>query len=266
MTIQNMITGFIAAVIVSVISYEIKLLSKSGAAAAVILGFFIFGLGGLKWSVPLLTFFILSSLLSKFRKGKNEEVENYFEKSEVRDYLQVLSNGGLAGILVIVYSFRPNELFYIMYLATLAVVCADTWATEIGTIRKTATYNILDFKPIAQGTSGGISMPGIFGAFLGSSIISLSGLFWLNSNIVLTIFTVIITGVIGCMFDSVLGAAVQLQYRCVQCGKITEKKIHCGIPSSRIRGMKGINNDTVNFLSALFGILFIVLIVNLVKL
>ncbi len=46
-------------------------------------------------------FFLLSSLLPKIIKSKNKEVETYFEKSGARNYLQILANGGLGGMLVI---------------------------------------------------------------------------------------------------------------------------------------------------------------------
>ncbi len=68
-----------------------------------------------------------------------------------------------------------------IYLVTLSAVCADTWATEIGTWKKTATYNILNLKPVAQGVSGGISVHGTIGAVLGSITILFSG--YLEHNV-----------------------------------------------------------------------------------
>lgn len=119
--------------IIAFLSVKARFLTVGGAIAAFILAGLIFGLGGIKWSVPILTFFILSSILSKLRKKRNVEVEIFFEKSGVRDHYQVIANGGLGGVLVILYAIYPNELFYLIYLATLSAVCADTWATEIGT-------------------------------------------------------------------------------------------------------------------------------------
>src|SRR3989339_322569 len=177
-TVSSVLIGITFAALIAGISFRVKFLTLSGSIATFILAGFIFGLGSIKWSIPILTFFILSSILSKLRKKKNAEIELFFEKSGVRDYFQVLANGGIGGVLVIWNFISPNELFYLIYLSSLAAVCADTWATEIGTWKRTATYNVLNFKPIEQGVSGGISVIGTFGALLGSLAICFSGIFW----------------------------------------------------------------------------------------
>ena len=256
----NILLGFFFAAVIVIVSYRVKFLTLSGSIATFFLAGVIFSLGGIKWSVPILTFFILSSILSKLRKKKNEEVELFFEKSGVRDYMQVIANGGAGGVLVILYTLNPNELYYLIYLATLSAVCADTWATEIGTWKKTPTYNILNLKPIEQGVSGGISWVGSVGAVLGSAAIAFSGIVW-NSISTLEYFVlIIISGVLGSFFDSLLGATIQAQNLCVVCSKITEKKIHCGSEANHHRGKKWINNDVVNLLSGIAGGVVIVVL------
>ena len=252
--------GMAAALAVAVISYRLKFLTADGSAATFVLAAFLFGLGGIKWSVPIMAFFLLSSILSKIRKKKNEEVEMYFEKTGTRDYMQVIANGGLGGILVILNSLYPAEVFYLIYTATLAAVCADTWATEIGTLNKTGTYNILNLKPITQGTSGGISVIGSVGAFLGAFIISLSAVFWVEYNLIYYFFIVIFAGTAGSFFDSFLGATIQAQNKCAVCEKITEKDIHCGEKAGHFRGIIWMNNDLVNLLCGLAGGLIIIII------
>ena len=109
-SVDTVLIGILFAALIAGISFRVKFLTRSGSIATFILASFIFGLGGIKWSVPILTFFILSSILSKLRKKRNESVEIYFEKSGVRDYLQVIANGGLGGILVIINTINPNEI------------------------------------------------------------------------------------------------------------------------------------------------------------
>lgn len=258
--IFNLFLGVILAGIVAVVSIKYKFLTQSGSVATFILAGFIFGFGGLKWSIPIMTFFILSSLLSKVRKKANENVETYFEKSGTRDYLQVFANGGLGGLLVIYNQFSFSDLNYYIYLASLAAVCADTWATEIGTLRKRNTYNILNFKKIEQGISGGISFVGTFGAFLGSLIIALSGFFWIDLNWLYYFLLMIGAGLFGSFFDSFLGATFQSQGQCNVCSKITEKDFHCGEATTHYRGVKWLNNDAVNFLAGVSSGIFILLI------
>ena len=263
---NNYLVGIVLAAVIAALSYKVKFLTLNGSVATFLLAGFVFGLGGLKWSVPMMSFFILSSILSKLRKKINEEVETYFEKTGVRDYMQVIANGGIGGVLVILNSIYYSEIFFIIYLASLASVCADTWATEIGTWRKTTTYNILNLKLIKQGVSGGISLPGTIGAFLGALVIAVSGLAWINFNIVNYFFLIVFAGMFGSFFDSFLGATIQAQHKCVICEKTTEKVVHCGKKAEHQKGILWINNDVVNLLSGFSGVLIILILKSLVNL
>ena len=263
--VQGFLIGTLISAIVAFASYKVKFLTLSGSIATFLLAGLIFGLGGIKWSVPILTFFILSSILSKLRKKRNAEVEIFFEKSGVRDHFQVIANGGLGGVLVILYAIYTNELFYLIYLAALSAVCADTWATEIGTWKKTATYNILNLEPIEQGTSGGISIIGSIGAMLGSFAIALSGIGWIEIAYIQYVILILLAGLFGSFFDSVLGATIQEQNKCSVCNKVTEKQIHCGTQADHFKGYSWINNDMVNFLSGIAGALLIIILKSMIK-
>ncbi len=256
----DLFTGVVLAGAVSLLSIKFKFLTPNGSAATFILAGIIFGLGGWKWSIPIMSFFILSSLLSKIRKRENEKVETYFEKTGTRDYLQVLANGGLGGVLVIYNQISYSELNYYIYLASLAAVCADTWATEIGTLRKRNTYNIVNFKKINQGISGGISLGGTLGALLGSIVIALSGVFWVSVDLVYYFLLLLLSGLFGSFFDSLLGATIQSQGKCEVCSAVTEKDIHCGKATQHYRGFKWLNNDAVNFFAGVSAAVFLLLI------
>ncbi len=259
MKLQNLIIGFAAALVISVLSRKFKFLKLSGSIAQFFLAGLIFGLGGIKWTVPILTFFLTSSILSKLRIRKNKSVDNFFEKSDERDYLQVFANGGLGGILVIISQFYRPELLFAVYVSSLSAVCSDTWATEIGTLKQQMPVNILSFKRVEQGTSGGISVMGTFSALMGAFIIPLSSLSWISTNLFYFILCVTSAGFLGSLLDSILGASVQAQYKCNKCNKITEKKSHCGKETSLSRGFSWINNDAVNFAASLSGCFFFIL-------
>ncbi len=260
-SVQNQfVIGIGLSAIVAVLSYKVKFLTSDGSAATFLLAGLIFGLGGWKWSLPILTFFILSSLLSKLRKKYNNEVELYFEKSSTRDFMQVLANGGIGGILVILNQLINSEIIYLIYLSSLAAVCADTWATEIGTLKKQTTYNILNLKPVDQGISGGISVFGTLGAILGAFVISLSGILWIEFSVINYILLIVFTGVAGSLFDSILGATIQSKNICYVCNKITERKHHCGEETSHHNGFYWLNNDIVNLLAGLSGGLLILVL------
>jgi uncharacterized membrane protein len=93
---------------------------------------------------------------------------------------------------------------------------------------------------------GGAAFIAFPGALLGPT-----GHVWLNLGIL------IIAGLLGSLFDSVLGATVQAIYRCPKCDKETEKHpLHtCGTETIQVRGLSWLNNDMVNFGCALMGVM-----------
>jgi uncharacterized membrane protein len=121
--------------------------------------------------------------------------------------------------------------------------------------------NILSLEKVEPGASGGVSIPGTIGSFAGAIFIAASSLFWIESNKFNYVLLVSFAGFTGSIIDSVLGASVQAQYKCKTCGKITERKFHCSDSTFSYKGLRWINNDTVNLstgisggiLSAIFG-------------
>lgn len=254
----------ILAFFISFLSFKLKLLTKSGGIAVFILAVILYGFGGWMWTVPMVTFFILSSLISRVGKNRKKQADLFFEKSSRRDFWQVAANGGTGGILAVLYYFFQLELFYIIYVSSIAAVCADTWATEIGTFFKSKTYNILSFKIVEPGESGGVSLYGFAGVFFGAFVIAVSALSWINLDSFYFIALIIFAGAFGSIVDSILGASVQYQLKCVDCMKVTEKKIHCGKTAIPARGKKWMNNDMVNFSCGISGGLFGFLIFDLI--
>ncbi|MHC1737509.1 MAG: DUF92 domain-containing protein [Ignavibacteriaceae bacterium] len=244
--IYDIFTGILLGGIAGFVSYKLKFLTKDGAVAAFLLAAFVYGYGGWKWTVPILTFFILSSLISKARKKKNRKVDDYFDKTGTRDYLQVLANGGIAGALVLVYYIYKAEVIYLAYLVFVAAACADTWSTEIGNIFRGKTVSIITFKPVHPGVSGGVSVQGFIGGLAGAAAVVFSAFAWIDIH---HIFALIIIGFLGTVTDSIIGATLQQHYRCEKCGIITERKHHCDAPTSKYFGLRYIDNDAVNLLS-----------------
>ncbi len=255
--IQLLVAIFFVALVIWA-SAKFEFLTKDGAVAAAIIGLFIFGLGSWKWSVPLLTFFFLSSFLSKLQKNKSE----YFEKGEKRDAAQVFANG-LIPLLVFALSFiipGREGVFYFIYLTALGAAAADTWATEIGNLKIRKTFSVVGFYAVEQGISGGVSLVGTFGGFLGALSVILSGYFWISSDNCCLLALSLASAFSGMVFDSFLGALWQRKNICTVCGKITERKIHCDKPTEYHKGIKWLNNDAVNLISiAISSLLYFVI-------
>ena len=60
-------------------------------------------------------------------------------------------------------------------------------------------------------------------------------------------------GFFAAVCDSALGSGVQVKYRCPDCGALTEKPQHCGVPGTPERGFTWLTNDTVTFCNNLLG-------------
>ncbi|MGA7159735.1 MAG: DUF92 domain-containing protein [Bacteroidota bacterium] len=261
---MQFIVATLLAAAVALISRYFRFLTLSGAIATFFLAAVIFGLGGWQWSIPIVTFFVSSSLLSKFGKKRKAQFELMFEKTDARDAGQVAANGGIAGIVMLCsYFFPAYHQWYFLYVASLAAVTADTWGTEIGLLAKSSPRSIISLKKVEAGTSGAVTPAGIVGGACGALFITSSGIFWITARTVVLAFTMIIfSGMFGAFLDSLLGATVQAKYRCGVCGKITERKLHCESPTTLVGGVRWIDNDIVNWACPLGGALFFVLMTS----
>lgn len=251
--------GILFALFIAGVSLRMRFLSGSGAVSTFLLGVIIFGTGNWEFSLPILLFFVLSSFLSKTGKQWKKKFADTFQKGGQRDIGQVLANGGIAGVIVLIWNYLPGDVWYFAFIGAVAAVTADTWATEIGVLSRKSPRSILTFQKVAPGTSGGISVLGITGALAGSFVIIFIGRLvtdrYAGLENALTLFiVVVVSGLVGSLVDSILGATVQAQYRCPACGKQTEKKIHCGNNETElVSGLERFDNDVVNAVCSLSG-------------
>ena len=73
-------------------------------------------------------------------------------------------------------------------------------------------------------------------------------------RILIILSAAIVGGMIATNADSIFGATIQAKYRCINCRKYLEKKsIHCSFPTIHERVISIINNNAVNFISAIIG-------------
>lgn len=247
----ELLIGFLLGVLIAIISLKLKILSKSGAITTIILAMFIYGLGNWKWTLPIFGFFILSSALSKIsEKFTDKKSVIKAEKGSQRDMGQVIANGGIPLLIILLNYFFENSAWYLIFLVAIAVHTSDTWSTEGGTAFARGAYMITTFKKIKCGESGGVSLIGSIFGILGSATIIIIGNYFVTLNFK-TFFSLVALGFIGNIIDSLIGATIQAKYKCNVCLKETEKKKHCNVETSLIKGNKFINNDFVNYSSAL---------------
>ncbi len=236
-------------------AYKLHSLSVSGGYGAFLLGVFLFGMGGWDTMLPLIGFFVLSSILSKIadRKSKPDIIST---KGSTRDIVQVYANGGIPLLFALAWylSNFSSEWLYWAFLASLGSATADTWETEIGSFSKGLPVNILSWKHVAKGYSGGITFLGTLGGLIGAAAIVIIAIMTgsLDWNLEL-IYMIILAGFFGSIVDSILGASMQAKFVCEQCDKPTERLIHCDHPTRHISGIHWFDNDWVNVAGTLSG-------------
>lgn len=245
----------------AVLVYVLRLMTLSGSIATFGIGAVIFGMGGGKFALPLLTFFLTSSLLSRIGKARKAPMEENVAKGAKRDVWQALANGLAATVIVFIFWLMKDKwaidnlrCLLLLYLAALATVNSDTWATEIGGIFGGTPRSLRNWQEVPKGESGAISIAGTIASLLGSLAITLAG--WLVWRLNVVEFLIVAwAGFLGSFVDSLLGASVQAAYRHPETYALTEKTSINGVKTEKIRGISWMNNDMVNFLASVCGVL-----------
>jgi uncharacterized protein (TIGR00297 family) len=249
---SSLLIGFVA--LVSILAWRFSLLSLSGAGAALVCGVLV-GLGfGYRGLFLLGMFFISSSLLSNYKKKRKGYLTELHEKGSKRDWLQVAANGGIAAALGLAYFWWESPWMLVAFCISLASSNSDTWASELGTLSKHRPFSVRSFKRVEPGTSGAVSATGSAAGFFGAGTIALAAyfLFGLNSR---EVFLILGFGFLGMIVDTILGAFIQAGYRCRVCGRVVEKRHHCGEASHLTKGKGWLQNDGVNFISCLLAVI-----------
>ena len=268
-TIQ-VIGGSILAFLVAIRGYRKSSLSPSGSIAAIVVGAATLG-SSFRAGLVLLAFFFASSALTKLG-DENKDVEEDHKKGGQRNWVQVLSNGGIPALLSLaaaslshgmdwalipVASNPTYSLLSAAFLGYYACCCGDTWSSELGQLSEEEPRLITTLRPVRKGTNGGVTLLGLAASCLGGLFI---GLVFYVTTIVSPAGTIrdltvqarviplsICAGLVGSLIDSVLGATIQFTGYNRKTGKITGRS---GPDVSRISGISLLDNNGVNVLSA----------------
>ncbi|BBH21457.1 hypothetical protein Back11_28020 [Paenibacillus baekrokdamisoli] len=246
--------GAIGSSFIAVVAYRLRSLSLSGAWSAIVMGTCYVTLGDPMWFSVLLAFFISSSVWSKWKRHHRtkRKAESTYAKTGRRDALQVWANGGLGLVLCAGHACWPGAGWLYAFVGVMGGVNADTWATEIGALSRTAPRALLSGKAVAPGTSGGVTPLGSAAALIGAVFIGVIAALLAPAGVTSggLIAAAAVAGFAGAYADSLLGATVQAMYRCSICGSEMERAEHCGVAALRIRGCAWMTNDAVNLVSS----------------
>ncbi|MGC9132081.1 MAG: DUF92 domain-containing protein [Candidatus Micrarchaeia archaeon] len=176
-------------------------MDEKGIAGAFIILVLIFLFGKSLWVLflfPMLLFLFFSWIVTNIGKEEKKKLKIFEKKRSIEN---VFANGLIPVVVLFFYFLTNNKVLILSYLGAIAAITGDKFSSEIGVLDG-SPRKIFGFKKIKKGESGGITLLGSFAGIVGSFIISLTSyLFGLESKILL----ILISGVIGNIFDSVFG-------------------------------------------------------------
>lgn len=186
--------------------FKWKMLTRSGSLTAWLLGIYLLVLAGWDWMLPVVFFFVSSVVFTKISPvNRREKVQ-----ANGRNAWQVLANILWALASSILYLITKNVLFVYLFIAFVAAVTADTWASEIGPVFNKKSFSVADFKMHKSGITGGISFSGTVAALAGSFFVSTFSYFLFFGKWDWTIIGMLtFSAFLACFADTFLGAFVE---------------------------------------------------------
>lgn len=210
----------------------------------ILIAFAIFG--GYPLAVLALSLFTVAAVVTKIT-SKLYAKKTKTQSKNTRGMIQILANGLLTVIFAAVWFFTKETWALLVAFVVLIEEFADSMSSDVGRLSKNAPMDILRFKRVPAGISGGVSLLGTSAALTATYLAGLFVVIFFHDPILY----VVISGIafFGTLIDSVLGSLVQGLFECPICGAVTEKRMHCDSPTKLVKGFAAINNSLVNFLS-----------------
>ena len=244
--------GALVASTIAIGAHRSRSLSISGAVAAIVVGT-VCAAAGASWAAMVIAFFLASTALGRIRSDvRVRRIGAIVAKGGPRDARQVFANGGVFTAAALGHLLSPSPLWLALGGGALAAAASDTWATEIGSLARRIPRDILTWRPVAPGTSGGVTAVGTLASLAGAAFLGAVALVagWPPG----VVGALVAGGIVGGLADSMLGASVQVRRWCDRCESGTEQPVHlCGTATRISGGVPWIDNDTVNLLSVLLG-------------
>lgn len=230
-----------------------KVITYYGSIVSMFIVFCFYFFGGLNAFIFLIVCYLVSVICSIIKKIKKTKI-NVTKKHGKRDAVQILVNGIVPTILIIIYYIVKIEPLLIISLIGIASNLVDSVSSDIGCLSTKKPYDLIKRKRVQTGLSGGVSILGITASLVVSILCSLMIFFFYNWEwYYIPIFAILIF--VGTLIDSLLGSLIQKKNICPICGEVTEKEYHCDVKCNYYSGIKYIDNDGVNFLSSILNIL-----------
>lgn len=204
--------------------------------------------GGFSVMSTICILFLIEAVISKLTTKRFNSIHARSHEKHSRGIYQIIANSAAAFVCIAIYRITGNVIFLAASVVAIAEEFADSMASDIGRLSRSAPRDIIRFKKTEAGISGGVSAVGILSALL-SSFAAVSVVFAFGDIKPAMFLPLGAIAFAGTLIDSVLGSLLQSLFRCTECDALTERKEHCGAPTMIIKGSRFINNSTVNLLS-----------------
>lgn len=194
--------------LVLLLSVRKKKLTQAAGIVAGVLGLIVMLGTGFTGALMLITFFAMGVLASRYKRNRKQLVAGTTHTEE-RNWVQVLANGGVAGICSILVFADAEQMALYVFLAagSLAAAAADTVSSEIGTVHGSRFINVLNGRSEPPGGDGVISLEGTLAGLSAAAVIAL--VYGLCVGFSAELGYVVAGGALGNLVDSLLGASLQ---------------------------------------------------------
>ncbi|XP_061109046.1 transmembrane protein 19 [Conger conger] len=248
-----------------------KSLDHSGALAGMLVGF-VLTMANTSFFSTLMTFFLTSSKLTKWRGEVKKKIDAEYKDGGQRNWIQVFCNGGVPTELALLYMIEagPGEIpvdFGKQYTATwmclallgaLACSAGDTWASEVGPVlSRTPPRLITTWQVVPTGTNGGVTPVGLVASWLGGMTVGVAYfitqlLLVKDLDLAAPQWPIVVyggaAGLLGSMLDSVLGAIMQYSGYDESIGKVVNSQSKT---AKWISGKPILDNNAVNLFTSI---------------
>ncbi len=197
----------------AILGYALGALDLLGAVASFFLGLLIALMprAGLSWLFLLVLFTGLGFVATRIGYGRKKARRINEGEAGERGAKNVMGNGAAAAFVALATQLEPGIPHIATQLAfatAVAVVTADTLASELGSLARGARRIVPPFQIVPPGTNGGVSWPGQAAAAGASIAIAAAAVFLVGLPMRLAWIPAVV-GFLGCQLDSLLGATLE---------------------------------------------------------
>lgn len=264
--VQKGLAAAVAGSLIGWLGMRRGLLSQGGAAMAAVSIVLIWMLGGWPWGAAVFSYWLLYLVFVPFRRrakaGFSERHLPLFREG----WMPVAARMSWPIFLAMPAALSTHSTALLgALIGALATGAADLLGTEVGLLSIPRPRLLTSWRHTQPGRPGGISLLGLVASmggawFIGLVALIVEGILAWQAKIPIPRavqwlpFAGMTGGTLASLVDSFLGATAQGLYYCERCDVLSEsRQHHCGQHTEQVRGWAWLDNEVVDFASAVVG-------------